>query len=40
MYNVELRTIVYVDLSKFDNETLAIKQYIHHVDVMSDEYHS
>jgi hypothetical protein len=34
MYNVEWRTIVYVDLSKFDNETLAIRQYIHHVDML------
>ena len=33
-YNVVWRTIVYVDLRKFDNETLAIRQYIHHVDML------
>ena len=34
MYNVVWRTIVFVDLSKFDNETLAIRQYIQHVDML------
>jgi hypothetical protein len=34
MYNVEWTTIVYVDLSKFDNETLAIRQYVQHVDML------
>ena len=34
MYNVEWKTIVYMDLSKFDNETLAIKQYVQHVDML------
>jgi hypothetical protein len=34
MYNVEWRTVVYVDLSKFDNETLAIRQYVQHVDML------
>jgi hypothetical protein len=37
MYNVEWRTVVYVDLSKTDNETSAIRQYLQHVD-MPDEY--
>jgi hypothetical protein len=34
MYNVEWRTIVYVDLSKLDNKTLAIRQYVQHVDML------
>ena len=33
-YNVEWRTIVYVDLSRIDNDTLALKQYVHHVDML------
>ena len=34
MYNVEWKTIVYMDLSKFNNETLAIRQYVQHVDML------
>jgi hypothetical protein len=34
LYNTEWRTIVYMDLSKFDNETLALRQYIHHVEML------
>jgi hypothetical protein len=28
------KTIVYVDLSKRDNETLALRHYVHHVDML------
>jgi len=34
MYNAEWRTIVYVDLSRIDNDTLALKQYVYHVDML------
>ena len=34
MYSVEWRTIVYVDLSKIDNDKLALRQYVHHIDVL------
>jgi len=32
LYNVEWRTVVYVNLNKIDNETLMLKQYVHHVE--------
>jgi hypothetical protein len=31
LYNVKWRTVVYVNLNKIDNETLMLKQYVHHV---------
>jgi hypothetical protein len=34
LYNTAWRTIVYMDLSKLDNETLALRQYIHHVEML------
>ena len=34
LYNVAWRTIVYVDLTKIDNETMILKQYVNHVDVL------
>jgi hypothetical protein len=34
LYSMAWRTIVYVDLSKFDNKTLALRQYIHHVEML------
>jgi len=38
MYSVEWRTIVYVDIGTLDNDTLALRQYVHHVNVMPNEY--
>ena len=32
--NTVWRTIVYVNLNKTDNETLALRQYVHHVDTL------
>ena len=32
--NVAWRTIVYVDLGKIDNETLMVRQYVHHVEML------
>jgi hypothetical protein len=32
LYNMEWKTIVYVDLNKVDNETL--RQYVHHVEML------
>jgi hypothetical protein len=34
MYSVEWRTIVYVDIGKLDNDTLALRQYVQHVDML------
>jgi hypothetical protein len=34
LYNTAWRTIVYLDLSKLDNETLALRQYILHVEML------
>ena len=34
LYNIAWRTIVYVDLTKIDNETIVLKQYVNHVDVL------
>jgi hypothetical protein len=34
LYNTAWTTIVYLDLSKLDNETLALRQYIHHVEML------
>jgi len=32
--NIAWRTIVYVNLNKIDNETLLLRQYVHHVDIL------
>jgi len=29
LYNIAWRTVVYVNLNKADNETLAMRQYVH-----------
>jgi hypothetical protein len=34
LYNVEWKTIVYVDLNKVDNETLTLRQYVYHVEML------
>jgi len=34
LYNAAWRTIVYVDLNKTDNETLMMRQYVHHVEML------
>jgi hypothetical protein len=34
LYNTVWKTVVYVDLSKFNNETITIRQYIHQVDML------
>lgn len=34
LYNVARKIIVYVKLYKIDNETLALRQYVHHVDML------
>jgi hypothetical protein len=34
LYNVAWKTIVYVNLDKIDNETLMLKQYVHHVEIL------
>jgi hypothetical protein len=34
LYNVEWKTIVYVNLNGVGNETLALRQYLHHIDVL------
>ena len=34
LYNVALRTVVYVNLNKIDNETFVMRQYVHHVDML------
>jgi hypothetical protein len=34
LYNIAWRTVVYVNLNKIDNETLVLRQYVHHVDTL------
>jgi hypothetical protein len=34
LYNTAWRTIVYVNLNKTDNETMVLRQYVKHVDVL------
>jgi hypothetical protein len=34
MYNTFWRTVVYMDLSKLDKETLPLRLYIHHVEML------
>jgi hypothetical protein len=34
LFNIAWRTIVYVNLNKIDNETLALRQYVHHEDTL------
>ena len=34
LYNVEWRTVVYVNLNKIDNQTLTLRQYLHHVEIL------
>jgi hypothetical protein len=34
LYNMAWRTIVYEDLGQHDNETLALRQYIHNVEML------
>jgi hypothetical protein len=34
LYNTAWRTIVYMDLGKIDNDTLALRQYVHHVEIL------
>jgi len=34
LYNIALRTIVYVNLDKIDNETLMLRQYVHYVEIL------
>jgi hypothetical protein len=34
LYNIAWSTTVYVNLNKIDNETLVLRQYIHHVDIL------
>ena len=34
LYNIAWRTIVYVNLNKINNETLALRQYVLHVDTL------
>jgi hypothetical protein len=34
LYNVEWKTIVYVNLNGASNETLVLRQYLHHTDVL------
>lgn len=33
-YDTAWRTNVYVNLNKIDNETLLLKEYVHHVDIL------
>ena len=37
LYNIKWRTVVYVKLNKIDNQTLTLRQYVHHVELMSNE---
>jgi hypothetical protein len=39
LYNIAWRTIVYVNLDKIDNETLMLKECVHHVEILSDDCH-
>jgi len=34
LYNTARRTVVYVNLDKTDNETLMLRQYVHHVEIL------
>jgi hypothetical protein len=34
LYNIAWRTVVYVNLDKIDNETLMLRQYVHHVEIL------
>jgi hypothetical protein len=34
LYNIEWKTVVYVNLNKIDNETLALRKYVYHVDTL------
>jgi hypothetical protein len=34
LYNVEWKTIVYVNLDKIHTEALALRRYLHHIDVL------
>ena len=34
LYNLAWRTVVYVNLNKIDNETMVLRQYVHHVDAL------
>jgi hypothetical protein len=34
LYNAAWRAIMYVDLNKIDNETLLMRQYVHHVEML------
>jgi hypothetical protein len=34
LFNVAWRTIVYVNLNNMDNETLVLRQYVYHVDIL------
>ena len=34
LYNIAWRTIVYVNLNNIDNETLVLRQYVHHFDIL------
>ena len=34
LYNIEWKTVVYVNLNKIDSETLTLKRYVQHVDVL------
>jgi hypothetical protein len=34
LYIVEWKTIAYVKLNGIENETLALRQYLHHIDVL------
>jgi hypothetical protein len=34
LYNVEWKTIIYVNLDKIHEEVLALRRYLHHTDVL------
>ena len=34
LYNTAWRNILYVNLNKIDNQTLVLRQYVHHVDIV------
>jgi hypothetical protein len=34
LYTIAWRTIAYVNLNRIDNETLVIRQYVHHVEML------
>jgi len=39
LYNIAWMTIVYVNLDKTDKETLMLRQYVHHLEILSDDCH-